>query len=93
MMVDVKGFPGYKINENGAIVNKKGHLMRYALSNGYPRTALETYNNDGSLNTRYNVFVHRLVAEAFVPNPDPLNNNVVITSGEGTQINPYIVED
>ena len=22
-----------------------------------------------------------------------LNNNVVITSGEGTQINPYVVED
>ena len=83
MMKDLEDYNGYKINESGIIVNKKGHVMRTAVSNsGYLRTAIET--NEG---IRKNVSVHRLVAQTFIPNPDnlpvvlhkdndPLNNHV-----------------
>ena len=43
MMIDLVNYEGkYKINEAGIIINKKGHVMRTAVSNsGYLRTALE----------------------------------------------------
>jgi hypothetical protein len=71
MFRDVPGYPGYKINESGIVVNKKGHVMRNALSNtGYLRYALIPPEGDGK--HRDNVSMHRLVASAFIPNPDNL---------------------
>lgn len=73
MMKDIKDFPGYKINENGVVINKKGHVMSPAISNtGYLRVALETYDENGKLVKRYNKSINRLVAQTFIPNPDNL---------------------
>ena len=32
MFKDVVGYPGYKVNENSVVINKKGHVTRPALS-------------------------------------------------------------
>ena len=75
-MVDLKGYEGkYKINECGNIINKKGHPMRSALGNtGYLRVALEDKNSTH----RTNESVHRLVAQTFIENDDPINKNIVM---------------
>lgn len=73
MMKDIKGYNGYKINENGVVINKKGHIMRQALSNvGRPRIPLEVYDENGNFVRRDNKSVSRLVAETFIPNPNNL---------------------
>lgn len=61
-------FPNYKVNEYGDIRNiKKNKLMSvYTKDNGYKFVKLS--NNGTSKECR----VHRLVAEAFIPNPDNL---------------------
>lgn len=73
MFKDIKGYDGYKVNENGIVINKKGHMMRPALSNkGRPRVALEVYDENGKLLHRDNLSIHRIVASTFIPNPDNL---------------------
>lgn len=63
----------YKINESGIILNKKNHVIKPAQSEpGYLRVALEKYDENGKLISRTNECVHRLVAQAFIPNPDNL---------------------
>ena len=87
MFKDIKGYDGYKVNENGIIINKKGHMMRPALLSGRARVALEVYDDNGKLLHRDNLFVSRVVASTFIPNPnnlpivmhkdnDPLHNHV-----------------
>lgn len=88
MMVDVVGYPGYMVNENSIVINKKGHVMQPALSeNGRPRLSLEIYDENGNFIRRDNKFAYRLAAEAFIPNPnnlpvvmhidnDPLHNHI-----------------
>lgn len=70
MMKPIPGYEGkYQINECGNVINKKGHLMRTAVSNsGYLRTSLELPGTT----ERKNESIHRLVAETFIPNPDNL---------------------
>lgn len=71
MFRDVPGYPGYQINESGVVINKNGHVMRYALSNtGYLRYALIPPDGDGQ--HRDNASMHRLVASTFIPNPNNL---------------------
>lgn len=70
MFKDIKGYNGYKINENGVVINKKGHVMRPALSNvGRLRVPLEVYDENGKKIHRDNKSISRLVAETFIPNP------------------------
>jgi len=80
MMVDLKGYEGkYKINECGNIINKQGHPMRTAMSNnGYLRVALGEKDGESSKTDRKNELVHRLVAETFIENDDPVNKNIVM---------------
>lgn len=73
MWKNIEGYDGYKVNENGVVLNKKGHMLRQALSNtGRPRVALEVYDENGKLLHRDNMSIHRLVASAFLENPDDL---------------------
>ena len=68
----VKGYEGlYEVDREGNIYSlvqnnsrRKGKLKDYAGSNGYRKVNL--YDLDGKCKKK---FIHRLVAEAFIPNP------------------------
>ena len=83
MWKDIKNYEGlYTINENGEIKNSKGELRKinYA-KNGY--CIIDLYKH----NIRKTYFVHRLVAEAFIPNP---NNYKLINHIDGDKTNNNI---
>ena len=70
---DVKGYEGlYQVSNLGGIKslgnsqNRKEKLLRTSIRNGYCTTYL--YKN----NKKKSFLCHRLVAEAFIPNPDNL---------------------
>jgi hypothetical protein len=65
-----KSYPLYEVNEHGEIRNNdtKITLKQRVSKQGYLRVNL--HNQD--LNQKKTVPVHRLIAEAFVPNPDNL---------------------
>ena len=72
----IKNFEKYSISNLGNIkaINKKGKEYFISITNngnGYERVYL--YKNG----TRTKYFIHRLVAEAFLINPDPLKNTQV----------------
>lgn len=59
---DVVGFPSYRVSRDGVIVNSAGHpLATYTTKRGYVTTTLG-YGNS--------VKVHRVVAMAWIPNPN-----------------------
>ncbi len=68
MWVDVKGFEDkYQVNENGIVRNKiSGKVLKNTPDNynGYSHCNLY-YNSKSNIK-----LVHRLVAEAFIPNPE-----------------------
>lgn len=65
---DVEGFEGlYKISNKGRVrsLHGKGRILKTAISRfGYERVVLS------NINIRKTFSVHRLVAQAFIPNPD-----------------------
>ena len=62
---DIQGFAGYQVSNHGRIKNNKtGKILKPYLTRGYLRVSL--YNDSG----RKCKLVHRLVAEAFLPNPE-----------------------
>ena len=60
---------GYKISPDGSVFNKKGQLIKPIIRNSGRLVVGLTIN--GKLKWE---LVHRLVAQAFVPNPDKLTN-------------------
>lgn len=70
MFKEVPNYPGYMVNENSIIINKKGHALQPALDNmGRPRVGLETYDENGKFICRDNRYIYRISAEVFLPNP------------------------
>lgn len=66
-MQEIKNYPKYYITEDGQVWSEKTHkFLTFKDVNGYNK--VELFNNG----KRKYVFVHRLVAEAFIPNPDNL---------------------
>ena len=62
---DIEGYPNYAVSNLGRVKSKKtGKLLKSYQTRGYLRVSL--YNDAG----RKCKLVHRLVAEAFIPNPD-----------------------
>jgi len=68
MMKKIRGFEGYAVDENGNIFSTKRQkaLAQRLEKNGYMSVALW---HNGSMKRKK---VHRLVAEAFIPNPHGL---------------------
>ena len=62
VFVDIPDFPGYQVSNHGRVRNKKNKILKPYLTRGYLRVSL--YNDSG----RKCKLVHRLVAEAFIPN-------------------------
>lgn len=63
--LDIRGFPNYQVSDLGRVRNKK--FDRYISPKTRPdRREKVTLFNEGLSKTK---FIHRLVAEAFIPNP------------------------
>lgn len=61
----VNNFSNYKIDENGRVFNTQGKEIKQTINrNGYSMVVL---SNNGRAK---NCSVHRLVAEAYIPNPE-----------------------
>lgn len=67
MLKQIDGFPDYAVTDKGSVVNTRTGRFLQASRNtcGYPQ--VEITNDEGEPKTHR---VHRLVAIAFVPNPD-----------------------
>ncbi len=77
----VEGCPNYMINTDGDVLNiTNGKLMTYHINNnGYKFVALRVNNKPKQL------LVHRLVAIAFIPNPD---NKPIVNHIDSDRLNP-----
>ena len=64
---DIPHFDGFQVSNDGRVRNKHGRVLKGSINNnGYQMVHLRTKDKN-KLCT-----VHRLVAEAFIPNPDNL---------------------
>lgn len=83
MFRDIKGYPPYKISSWGRVINGKSGKTANIWSDdkGY---LMFTYARGGS---RVALKVHRLVAEAFLPNPE--GKNVVMHIDGNKRNNSY----
>lgn len=64
----IDGYDGkYQISNDGYVKNKKGHILKNQMSNGgyYQLVLIKGKKHKQE-------FIHRLVAKAFLPNPDNL---------------------
>lgn len=69
---------GYKISSKGQVYNKKGKLVKgYLSKKGYPSVTIG----------KNPVFIHRLVANAFIPNP---KNMKCVNHRDGVKTNNQI---
>ena len=69
----IEGFDLYEISNTGKIRNKKGKILKpFDNGKGYLKFTLK---QDGRRKSKY---IHRLVASAFIPNPDnkPFINHI-----------------
>lgn len=66
---DIDGASLYKVSSNGDVVNKKTGKFRKWQDNGTGYYYVELTMNDGN---KKKFYIHRLVAQAFIPNPDNL---------------------
>ena len=68
MEKDLPGFEGYKITRQGQVLSKRGYVLKTFIQHGYERLTLWKIIDGKPYG--HNLRVHRLVAEAFVPNPE-----------------------
>jgi len=60
----IKNYPNYEVSNCGLIMNSRGWILKSRINNGYSIIGL--YKN-GKVKT---FKIHRLVADAFIPNPE-----------------------
>lgn len=79
---DIINFPNYQISNLGNVYSKKNYKIRKSfVSNGY--LCIYLFKNG----KRYRKKIHRLVAEAFIPNP---NNLPIINHIDGNKMNNIV---
>ena len=68
---DVADFPMYSVSNFGFIRNKKtGRILKFSVRKKYCSVTLMT--RVGDVSTAEKLSVHRIVAKAFIPNPEPV---------------------
>lgn len=78
---EIPGYEGYYINEAGNVYSRRGRfkntpkLLKQTLQNGYPSVSLYKTGNKGS-GSGDTVYVHRLLAEAYIPKDSEEKNCV-----------------
>lgn len=74
MRKKIESFPRYTIDDNGTVINSRGHHLVPFVRSGYPSVDLyKTEIIDGVVKHSHKMIcIHRLVAEAFIPNPNNL---------------------
>lgn len=70
MEKEIKGFPGYTITDDGKVISYKFNQPRI-MKTWYQKSGYENIKLCKE-NQTYHFLIHRLVAEAFIPNPDNL---------------------
>lgn len=69
MKTQIKGYDGmYSVDTEGVVYGKKGYPLK-PYDNGYGYLIVDLYDLNGRKRHRK---VHKLVADAFIPNPDKL---------------------
>ena len=82
-MRKIKGHNGYRIDIDGTIYGRRGNIIKQRVTNqGYLRVYIR--NNK---NKQVHKSVHRLVAEAFLPNPD---NLPIVMHLDDNKLNPHV---
>ena len=82
-MKKIKGHNGYRIDIDGTIYGRRGKIIKQRITNqGYLRVFIR--NNK---NKQVHRLVHRLVAEAFLPNPD---NLPIVMHLDDNKLNPHV---
>lgn len=77
----INGYPNYRIREDGYVIMTNGKIKATSLTNkGYKRVTLSNNGNKKSFS------IHRLVAIAFIPNP---NNLPEVNHKDGNKLNNY----
>lgn len=64
---EIPGFPGYYVNSYGRVWSDKSHKWLKPNNNGHGYLSVHLCNGRG----KQRKYIHRLVAEAFIPNDDP----------------------
>lgn len=74
---DIPGFVNYEISNFGFVRNKKTNriLKTHMRGGGYTFTTIMSRIDDEATACKFSV--HRLVAEAFIPNPNPTSKTMV----------------
>ena len=70
MIKEVTGFPKYLIDTNGNIYNKRTNKKLKISDNGRGYKKVVLYTEEGKMVNKY---IHRLVAETFIDNPNNLS--------------------
>ena len=81
----IKGFENYSISDKGIVKNIKTNKIKIGISNGAGRGYLyvDLYSNGKKIRK----FIHRLVAETFIPN---IENKPMVNHKDGNTKNNHI---
>jgi hypothetical protein len=78
----IKGFENYEVFEDGTVSRNNKILVSY-MNNALPYSVVSLYE-DGKKHTK---FVHRLVAQTFIPNS---NNLPIVNHKDGNKLNNHV---